>query len=281
MIFLALILTTLVAFAWDYGQVLHRDDWFTRWQAQVSGLGLGASLSAVLSIIVPVILAQLVLNALAPMLFGIVWIAAAVFLLLYSFGRGCIGAQLEKYRSQCRREDFEAAYLYGSEELRWFSSLEAAQTRGPAQVHVAMQRAFLYQALQRWFAVLLYFLLLGPAAALAYRLLQLSADSGLPVQRFLAIADWVPARLLAAAFTLTGDFVESADELLAGVLHGKVCASDLLHSVAMAATGEDKKEAPEQGFGLYAARQNEMFAGLVRRSSVAWVVVVALIVLLL
>lgn len=281
MIFLALILAMLLAFVWDYGPVLHRDDWFNRWRAQVSGLGLGSALSALLLILVPVVLVQLVLNALAPVLFGVVWIAAAVLVLLYSFGRNGIGAQLEKYRSQCRRDDFEAAYLYGSNELAWFSPAEADVAFSPAQVHIAMQRAFLYQAQQRWFAVLFYFLVLGPAGALAYRLLQQCADSGHPFGRILAIVDWLPARLLAASFTLTGNFVESADELLAGLLHGRVGAPDLLYSVAMAATGEDKKAAPENGFGLYAARQNEVFAALVRRSSVAWIVVVSLIVLLL
>ena len=55
---------------------------------------------------------------------------------------------------------------------------------------------------------------------------------------------------------------------------------ELLYSVAMAATGEDKRAVPESEFGIYAARQNELFSALVRRSSVAWVVVVSLGVLL-
>lgn len=281
MIFLALILAMLVVFAWDFSPYLHRDGWFLRWRSQLSGLGLGATLSAGLAVLVPAIIVQLALNALAPLLFGAAWIVAAVLLLLYSFGRGSISAQLEKYRSQCRREDFEGAYLYGSEELHWFTATDLADARGPSQIHVAMQRAFLYQANQRWFAVLFYFLVLGPAGALAYRLLQLCASVEPSTGRLLMIADWVPARLMASAFTLTGNFVESADELLAGLIGGGMQAPDLLYSVAMAATGEDKKPVPESEFGLYAARQNEMFAGLVRRSYVAWLVVVSLVVLLL
>lgn len=279
MIFLALILTLLLAFAWDYGPVLHRDGWFARWRSQLAGLGLGPVPVTLLSVLVPCIIVQLALNALEPLVFGVAWIAAAALLLLYAFGRGNLGAELEKYRSQCRREDFEAAYLYGVGELRWFNSVESSGVRSPAEVHLAMQRGFLYQAQQHWFAVLFYFLLLGPVGALGYRLLQFAVAG--KSSRLLQLADWVPVRLLALSFTLTGNFVESADELLAGIAGGKMEAPELLHSVAMAATGEDKKPVPESDFGSYAARQNELFAALVRRSSGAWVVVVSLAVLLI
>jgi AmpE protein len=279
MIFLALVLALLLAFAWDFSSALHRDDWFARWCAQLASFGFGPVPVVLLSILLPCALVQVVLSALQPLLFGVVWIVFAAGLLLYSFGRGNIGAELEKYRSQCRREDFEAAYLYGAGELHWFNGDSARSELSAGEVHRAMQKGFLYQAHQRWFAILFYFLLLGPVGALAYRLLQLAPAK--KSSRLLRWADWVPARLLAASFTLTGNFVESADELLAGILGGKMGARELLYSVAMAATGEDRKSAPESGFGLYAARQNELFAALVRRSSVAWVLLVSLGVLLI
>jgi AmpE protein len=279
MIFLALILALLLAFSWDYGRALHRDGWFMRWRSQLTGLGLGPVPVLVFSVLVPCLVVQFALNVLEPLLFGACWIVAAAGLLLYGFGRGNVGAELEKYRSQCRREDFEAAYLYGVGELGWFKAGEASGARGPHQVHALMQRGFLYHAYQHWFAVVFYFLLLGPVGALAYRLLQLAV--GARPFRLMQWVDWVPARLLAASFTLTGNFVESADELLAGITGRKMEVQALLYSVAMAATGEDKKVMPGSDFGLYAARQNELIAALVRRSFVAWVVVVSLGVLLI
>lgn len=279
MIFLSLILALLLSFAWDYGPALHRDGWFERWRSWLAGLGLGPAPVLVLAVLVPCIALHVALNAVAPLLFGAAWIGLAALSLLYAFGRGNIGAELEKYRSQCRREDFEAAYLLGVEELRWFNGDEAGQARSAADVHRAMQRGFLYQAQQYWFAVLFYFLLLGPVGALAYRLLQI-ASAGKP-SAVLEVADWLPARLLAASFTLTGNFVESADELLSAVVGGRIGAPKLLYRVAMAATGEDRKALPETGFGTFAARQNEVFAALVGRSLVAWIVVVSLGVLLM
>ncbi len=278
MTFLALILALLLAYAWDFGPSLHRDDWFQRWLSRVASLGLGPVPRVLLAVLLPFLLAQWILDALEGLMFGLVWIVAAAGLLLYAFGRGNLGAEQEKYRSQCRREDFEGAYLYGAGELAWLDEGENDAARSPAEVHIGMQRGFLYQAQQRWFAVLFYFLLLGPAGALAYRLLQLASNRD--TAAILHIADWLPARLVAATFTVMGNFVDSADELLAGVLDAKMPAPAMLYSVANAATGEDRVATPETGFGVHAARQNELFAALVRRSSIAWIVVISLAVVL-
>ncbi|MEO8810217.1 MAG: beta-lactamase induction protein [Rhodanobacter sp.] len=72
--------------------------------------------------------------------------------------------------------------------------------------------AIVYSALRRRFAVLLWFFVLGPAGALAYRLLQLLArDPALQrteaedAPRYLAnAADWVPAQLLTFTLALVG-----------------------------------------------------------------------------
>lgn len=277
MSFLALMITLVLAFAWDFGSVLHRDHWFLRWQSQLSS----PLIKVLLAVLLPAIAAQLVLNALQPILFGLAWIGAASLLLLYSLGRGSIGAQQEKYRSQCRRDDFEAAYLYGSTELGRFQADDQCATQTPVAVHNAMQRAYLYQAYQGWFAVLFYFLLLGPAGALAYRLLQMIGEDEEGLGQLLHLADWAPGRLLTVAFAVTGNFVESADELLAGFVGVSMESSSLLYSVAMAATGEDQHVPPEAGFGLFAARQSETFEALVRRSGIAWLVVISALVLLI
>ena len=92
MIFLALILALLLAFAWDFGPTLHRDGWFLRWRAKLTGLGFGPDVVVFLAVLVPCIVVHLALNALASVLFGAAWIAVAACLLLYAFGRGSLGA---------------------------------------------------------------------------------------------------------------------------------------------------------------------------------------------
>ena len=187
MTFLALIIALVLERLSPLEDWLHRDGWFERWQGQLASLGLGSSLRMVIGVGVPVVLASLVLDALQTLLFGLAWIAAAVVLLLYSIGRGNMGALQEQYRSQCRRGDFEAAWLSASTEFDWFEDEEKLDA---ALIHERVQQGFLYQDYQRWFAVLFYFLLLGPIGALAYRLLQMTCSSDPSGQKFLFYLDF-------------------------------------------------------------------------------------------
>ena len=80
----------------------------------------------------------------------------------------------------------------------------------------ALVTAVFRGALQRWFAVLLWFLLLGPAGALLYRLAQLAStrtlSAELPpahaamVARLRAILEWPVAQLCVLALALVANF---------------------------------------------------------------------------
>jgi len=80
----------------------------------------------------------------------------------------------------------------------------------------SLVEATVFNALRRWFAVLFWFLLLGPAGALGYRLLTLMAVSPMrarvPVetlasaQRLLGWVEWPVAQLMALSMALAGDF---------------------------------------------------------------------------
>lgn len=280
MSFLALLAALVLSRTWtDYGRVLHRDGWYGAWQDQMRSIGLSPGLRLLPEVLLPTLAVQLALEVLQPLLFGLAWIAAATLVLLYSLGRGDLGAQSERYRSQCRRGDFEGALLCAQEALGLEGETSGA-ARSEQEVHRLVQGACVYQAHQRWFAVFLYFLLLGPAGALAYRLLQESSRNSPTAGALLFYADWVPGRLAAAAFVITGNFVESADELYEGFRHPGQTTGDLLYSVAMAATGQDRETPPEEHFGDFAARQNEELLALIRRSAVCWIVIISLLVLL-
>ena len=152
------------------------------------------------------------------------------------------------------------------------------------EVHRLVQHGFFYEGFQRWFAVLFYFVLLGPAGALAYRLLQLCRrDFEVDLaQRCLHLADWIPVRLLAAAFSLTGDFVGSRDKLLEAMVDTSLGAPELLQVVGRAALDLDAEQSPQEvDFGALAAEENAEMAGLLFRSAACWVAVISLLVLLL
>jgi AmpE protein len=74
----------------------------------------------------------------------------------------------------------------------------------------ALVRATFDAALKRWFGVLFWFAVLGPAGALMYRLIQMLACipeyAGALTQRAAAVLDWLPAHLMALALALASNF---------------------------------------------------------------------------
>jgi len=277
--FLAAVIALGLMQLWGSGGPVQRDAWFRRWCAQVAATGMGSGAALLASVAAPVVLAALVLDGLSSVLFGLPWIAAAAVLLLYAFGRRDLDELMARYRNYCRGGDFQAAWLAIGSELE--RGPPGEPPAGVHEAHARMQRAFLYEACQRWFAVLLYFLLLGPAGALAYRLLHLAAPgAGESAGRALYYADWLPGRLLAATFTLTGDFVRSREAFAGTLRQASMDTSTALGTVAAAALDT----APDAGLGgealaAAAERDNAALADLLRRSAVCWVAALCVLVL--
>ncbi len=282
MTFLAIIAAVLLLQVWGTAERVHIDSWFANWQTRVTAWGLPGGISLALLVLLPSLLAIFALSVIQPILFGLLWLLLATLLLLYAFGRGDFQALMGRYRSHAYSGDFEAAYLSACTDFDWENSDEAPDTA--LEVHARVQQALLYEGLQRWFAVLLYFVLLGPAAALAYRLLQLCRGTIEPalVERCLFLLDWIPSRLLAATFVLTGDFIGSRVTLLAALQDRTEGAGKVLYAVGLAALGSglSGSTGDEETFGPEAAAQNREFDALLSRSAVCWIVAFSLLVLL-
>lgn len=255
------------------------DGWFVRWRDRVAGWQLVPWAGLALAVLVPAFLASAVLDALDDALFGLPWIAFAVLLLLYSFGREDLEQMQARYRKQCQNGDFEAAMHWippGSEDAAG-TQLSSAQ-----EVHYWAQRGLFYAACQRWFAVLFYFVVAGPAAALAYRLVQLCRHrfENATVERALLVLDWVPARLLAATFAVAGDFVRSRAVLMDAIFDAGKAADELIYAVGAAASGAAPDASPDTFSSSRAVAEHEEGADLIARAGVVWVAGLALLVLL-
>jgi len=279
--FLAIIVAVLLLQAWGTAERVHADGWFASWQSRVTDWGLPGAVSLALLVLLPSLLVVFVLDLVQPLLFGLLWLPLAVLLLLYAFGRGDFQASMGRYRGHAYAGDFEAAYLAARED---FDEEDGEDPDTAMQVHVVIQRELLYEGLQRWFAVLFYFVLFGPAAALAYRLLQMCRGNFEPerVRRWLFLLDWLPARLLAITFGLTGDFMGSRTQLRAALQDATAGAGTVLYCVGLAALGPavSDLEGDDKEFGPWAAAQNREFNALLSRSAVCWIVALALLVLL-
>jgi AmpE protein len=278
-----IILTAWALLQWQGpAAALHRDHWLLPWHLRahesLALLPLPARL-ALLCVLPCVAVAALTL-LLGSWLGGLPLFAFGLLILLYCLGRGDIHAELDSYLERWLRGDLEAAY----HEAAQVAGIDAAAPiEDGVSLHAQMRRAMLYTALERWFAVVFWFYVLGPAGALFYRIVQFYAQGGrgsVEEQRLLHLwlewLDWLPARLLGLAFAITGNFV-SCFRVWRENLAAFIPVRDLLviyeeHALDAVAARPDSPQFIER-----AAGELRELTELLNRSAVSWLVLFALL----
>ncbi|VVN21289.1 regulatory signaling modulator protein AmpE [Pseudomonas fluorescens] len=190
----------------------------------------------VLSIMVlfPVALLALLLVVLEPVAYGLLALPVHLLVVIYSLGRGDLLGGLGPFRDAWRREDLQAAAHVAKRDL------DICADSGE-QLLERVQGHLLWQAYQSFFAVIFWYFVLGPVAALAYRLLALAQEHGQNpalVERAAQLRhafDWVPVRLLAASLALVGNFVAVSRVMLHELLNWNISAAQLINRVGLAA----------------------------------------------
>jgi len=221
-------------------------------------------------VVLPLLLLAVVLAVLEPVAYG--WLALPVHLLvvIYSLGRGDLQAALGPFRDSWRRGDAEAAYLVARRDL-------ALEERDEGALLQSVQRHLVWQGYQSFFAVIFWYALLGPLAALAYRLLALLAEHATQEalrERAVQLRhgfDWLPVRVLAVSFALVGNFVAVSRALLHELLSWDISAAQLVINVARAAS-----ETPAPVVGEEGVSSLDGLWQLLVRAAVLWYAVFAL-----
>ncbi|MBU1330611.1 MAG: regulatory signaling modulator protein AmpE [Gammaproteobacteria bacterium] len=278
MSFLVLLLVLWVEKFSAWRAVIQQDGPWLRLLARAEARiqGEGQPWLALLTVVAaPLLVLALLLVVLSPLAYG--WLALPVHLLVvvYSLGRGDLQAALGPFRDSWRRGDSEAAYLVAQRDL----ALEAESE--PALLQ-SVQKHLVWQAYQSFFAVIFWYALLGPLAALAYRLLALTVEHAQhPLLREQAgqwrhAFDWLPARVLGASFALVGNFVGVSRVLLHELLSWDIGAAQLVYSVGRAAS-----EIPEPVIGEAGVGTLDQLWQLLVRAAVLWYAVFAVWTLLL
>jgi AmpE protein len=286
--FLALIIALTLLQYWGTAGPVHMDDWFYELVKKLSGSGLSVTLQFGVAVLLPALLVLWVQTLVAGLLFGSVSLALMVLVLLYGFGRGDFEALVSQYREYCQRSDFEAAYLFAREEIPAETGEECPS--GAEHLHRWMKERICYMGFERWFGVIFYFAILGPAGALAYRLLHLygELEEGTApvatVSRVRYLVDWVPVRLLVFAFALTGDWVGSREQVMTSLQDTTTTSAaviaDAAHaSLGLKATVFSDSNGDTEAFAEVGDWEINQLQSLLRRSAVAWVVVLSLLVL--
>lgn len=264
-----------------------RFGWFTRFSAWAENrIGAGGDwkgAAAVLLAVLPPVLVTAVLYALLGGLLGLLAFVFAIAVLLLCLGPADLDAETRSYIAARQRGDEEEARR---------RAIDLAGAHVPAdavQLTRAVVEAVLTQANERIFAVLFWFAVLGPAGAVFYRLSSLLNDrlSSQPspeqdvfadaARRLHGILGWLPARLAAFGYAVTGSFADamynwsSHDSGQAGWLEKNdlVLAASGLGALRMDAGETSAREGEHQR----AAMQVRAALALVWRTVALWLAV--------
>lgn len=284
--FLTLLIVLGFLQVWGCGGPLQRDDWFYQFNEKISRRLDLAPLRLLAAIGIPALGVFLIQDLVESALFGLLSLIFYVAVLLFSLGRGDFNQNLQHYLNAWNLGDFEGAY----KKATAIGDFEQSETTvDHVALHEHVRRAFLHEGFERWFAVVFWFLLLGPVGAVIYRLCYLAgrSDTFKPDDKLLALQwlhyfDWLPVRLLALSFSLTGNFVNSFSRYGSSIFDNQP-GPELLDQCAVAAiSGLNNAQvypADKDHFIEYGRQELLTLQSLLSRSVICWMIIIAVITL--
>ncbi len=180
--------------------------WLKQWAQHWNGRD--GTLSPLWIVLVVFLACVLAVSVLQQVLFGFAALAFAACVLFYAWGPRDLDAGIEAVLKAPDSDRRSSA----AQQLRPVPSREPL----PFQSAPLVEATFA-SALSRWFGVLFWFVVLGPAGALAYRLVQLLArhpsfadeldgQARARLERAALVLDWAPSHLVALTLALVTEF---------------------------------------------------------------------------
>jgi membrane protein required for beta-lactamase induction len=194
----------------------------------------------------------------------------SVALLYFAFGRDDYPTDLQRFLARARVGDLDGAEMLVTDP-------SALPEQGLTLPDAALQ-SFGYRGFARWFPTVLYFCLLGPFAAVAYRLIDLmNVRSNGQFQSAVALLEWLPARVLLLTLSLLGDF-EKSRNLLTDQAFDKTYSNQSLLALGIARAWHldlSTAETPTDVVDVVETAQKA-----ISRATAVWIVVISLFALL-
>jgi AmpE protein len=205
MAFIITLIALLIERFFDWGHI-RQWRWYTRYQTKLTTrIGRWPAWLALGVCILPLVLGvAIVYYLLSSWLFGLLKLFFGIFVLVYCFGPANFWAQVYACIADLHKEDPQATMA----KIQKLFGLTFAHE--PQAFHRAFTSALFIEANRRIFAVLFWFLFLGPAGALLYRLVDLSRANGViavsAAAKLHLLLDWLPVRVFTFIFALGGHF---------------------------------------------------------------------------
>jgi membrane protein required for beta-lactamase induction len=249
--------------------------WFEYYSNAITRLIQANGVVQIIAILLfPVIVIATIQLLLSDFLLDLPYLLFSVLVFAYCLGPACLSSDIEYYLDARRLGDEDEALHYAG------ALTERAASTAPDQQTSDVTRAILHVANERIFAVIFWFVIIGPAGALLYRLTtNLSKQEGLNDSLsavailFQAVLTWVPARMLAMGYALTGHFDGALQAYRNRPYESDLALEnyDVLVNTGMGALRD--QEATDEISSIISARN------LVMRSILIWIAVLALLTL--
>lgn len=274
MSFISVVIVFVILQVWGTVRPVQQDGWLGQVR-EASKAVLGHEKQSYGVVVFPPLILGVLVLLIGDWLFGLVGLLIYVLILMYSLGRGDLTAELNRYLDAWQRGDKQADTYMAAE---WIGDLpdDLDETR----LHQLLRKRFLYRSLERWFAVLFWFVIFGPSGALLYRLCRLEFDRGMDVMRpWIHVMEWLPVRILGLVFGLVGDFSNTIDAWRKDVLEIDVASDALCDDYAVAALRLDTSGLSD---GDLDSRSRAIIEwsdvqNLVHRAVVVWLVAIAIL----
>lgn len=222
------LISVLVALGLDRMLLAHRDSPVSGWYGRALDLVAArlpsewqGSVSALLVIAPPVIAIALIQWLLWGWLYGLAGLAFGIVVLLFALGPLDIVDLVDDYIDACAVDDRERA-IWNYERVTGEPPPPDPNDEGRRMVE-----AVLYQGHDNLLATVFWFCLLGPVGAVLYRMIAEGALRPSPAlvsrpalqrsfRHLLGLLGWIPARLIAFGYAMTGSFEEALHRLREG-----------------------------------------------------------------
>jgi len=250
-------------------------DNYTRWLLKtLPGIG-SQNQSSIIILLLPIMLVVAGLQVwFDDRLLGLIAVIFGAVIFAFCLGPKDLSRQIDRYLEARESGDEEAANI----EAR--AIMQAEPPADPDQQILEVMRGILHESNDRFFAVIFWFVLLGPFGALLYRLtshtMRSSGNATLAnaARQFQAMLAWAPAHVVAMGFALTGNYEGAKQEF-----YGKNKQNDLsdcnYHTLITAGQGALKDCAPgEETACIRSAR------GLVLRTLIVWLAFISILTLM-
>jgi membrane protein required for beta-lactamase induction len=250
--------------------------WFEYYTSAITRLVRTSNglVQAIAVLVFPILIVAAIHYMLSGFLLGLLDLIFGILVFAYCLGPACLSSDIEYYLDARRLGDEDEALHFAG------ALTERAASTAPDQQTDDVTRAILYVANERIFAVIFWFVIIGPVGAVLYRLTtSLSKQDGLDdsltavATLFQAVLTWVPARMLAAGYALTGHFDGALQAYRNRPYEPDLALEnyDVLVSTGMGALRDH--EATDEISSIISAKN------LVMRSILIWIAVLAVLTL--